>query len=253
MRAIEATWAATGSGRDAGRAPRLAGGRRALLGLAFLTKMLQAFLVAARVSVSPICCCAHSPWPARGSRTSRSRLGRHRGRAAGGGSRSSSLWPASDRPYIGGSQHNSILELTFGYNGFGRLDRQRDRVGRRRRHRAAACGAAPGSPGCSNGEIGGQIGWLLPAAAVLLVAGGWYACRAPERRGALRAHRLRRLAAGDGADVQPDGRHLPPVLHRRPGAGHRRARRDRRGRAVAEPARPTAQAPGWRSASRSRR
>src|SRR5699024_1780500 len=27
----------------------------------------------------------------------------------------------SDRPYIGGSQHNSILELTFGYNGFGRL------------------------------------------------------------------------------------------------------------------------------------
>ena len=31
------------------------------------------------------------------------------------------LWPASDRPYIGGSQHNSILELTLGYNGFGRL------------------------------------------------------------------------------------------------------------------------------------
>ena len=29
--------------------------------------------------------------------------------------------PASDRPYIGGSQRNSFLELTFGYNGFGRL------------------------------------------------------------------------------------------------------------------------------------
>lgn len=29
--------------------------------------------------------------------------------------------PASDRPYIGGSQNNSFLELTFGYNGFGRL------------------------------------------------------------------------------------------------------------------------------------
>ena len=26
--------------------------------------------------------------------------------------------PASDRPYIGGSQRNSFLELTFGYNGF---------------------------------------------------------------------------------------------------------------------------------------
>ena len=31
------------------------------------------------------------------------------------------LIPASARPYIGGSQHNSILELTLGYNGFGRL------------------------------------------------------------------------------------------------------------------------------------
>ena len=32
-----------------------------------------------------------------------------------------SLWPADSRPYIGGSQDNSILELTLGYNGFGRL------------------------------------------------------------------------------------------------------------------------------------
>ena len=32
------------------------------------------------------------------------------------------LVPASWRPYIGGSQTNSILELTFGYNGLGRLN-----------------------------------------------------------------------------------------------------------------------------------
>ena len=31
------------------------------------------------------------------------------------------LWPASSRPYIGGSQTNSVLELIFGYNGLGRL------------------------------------------------------------------------------------------------------------------------------------
>ena len=31
------------------------------------------------------------------------------------------LWPASDRPYIGGSTTNSVLELAFGYNGLGRL------------------------------------------------------------------------------------------------------------------------------------
>lgn len=49
------------------------------------------------------------------------------------------LWPASSRPYIGGSQNNSFLELTFGYNGLGqaerRGDRQRRRRWRRRRHR----------------------------------------------------------------------------------------------------------------------
>src|SRR5882757_5541212 len=31
------------------------------------------------------------------------------------------LWPASSRPYIGGSTDNSFLGLTFGYNGFGRI------------------------------------------------------------------------------------------------------------------------------------
>ena len=31
------------------------------------------------------------------------------------------LTPASARPYIGGSQNNSLWNLMFGYNGFGRL------------------------------------------------------------------------------------------------------------------------------------
>ena len=31
------------------------------------------------------------------------------------------LWPAADRPYIGGSTNNSLLELALGYNGIGRL------------------------------------------------------------------------------------------------------------------------------------
>jgi len=31
------------------------------------------------------------------------------------------LWPASSRPYIGGSQNNSLWNVIFGYNGFGRL------------------------------------------------------------------------------------------------------------------------------------
>jgi hypothetical protein len=39
------------------------------------------------------------------------------------------LTPAADRPYVGGSTNDSILQLTLGYNGLGRLDGQRDRVG----------------------------------------------------------------------------------------------------------------------------
>src|SRR3989454_12188839 len=31
------------------------------------------------------------------------------------------LWPSAARPYIGGSQDNNLLDLIFGYNGFGRL------------------------------------------------------------------------------------------------------------------------------------
>src|SRR3954466_14026961 len=32
-----------------------------------------------------------------------------------------SLWPASSRPYIGGSTNGSVWDLIFGYNGFGRI------------------------------------------------------------------------------------------------------------------------------------
>ena len=30
--------------------------------------------------------------------------------------------PAADRPYVGGSTNDSILQLALGYNGLGRLD-----------------------------------------------------------------------------------------------------------------------------------
>lgn len=81
------------------------------------------------------------------------------------------LWPASSRPYIGGSQNNSFLELTFGYNGLGRLNG--DETG--------SVGGGGGGGGGNWGEtgwdrlfgssIGGQISWLIPAALILLVAG----------------------------------------------------------------------------------
>ncbi|MGN6723424.1 MAG: ArnT family glycosyltransferase [Marmoricola sp.] len=82
------------------------------------------------------------------------------------------LTPASSRPYVGGSQHNSFLELTFGYNGFGRLTGNE------------TGSVTPGGGGGGTGmwgatgiwrlfetDIGGQIAWLLPTALILLIVG----------------------------------------------------------------------------------
>ena len=80
------------------------------------------------------------------------------------------LWPASSRPYIGGSQTNSVVELIFGYNGFGRLTG--DEVGSVGGGPAGTTGrwGATGLGRLFNADYGGQISWLLPAALVLLVA-----------------------------------------------------------------------------------
>ncbi|MEV6928683.1 glycosyltransferase family 39 protein [Dactylosporangium sp. NPDC051485] len=81
-----------------------------------------------------------------------------------------SLTPASWRPYVGGSQANSILELTLGYNGFGRLTgNETGSVGGGGRN-----GGGWGATGWSrllDGQTGGQASWLLPAALILTVAG----------------------------------------------------------------------------------
>jgi 4-amino-4-deoxy-L-arabinose transferase-like glycosyltransferase len=86
------------------------------------------------------------------------------------------LWPAGSRPHIGGSQHDSVVELALGYNGFGRLTG--DEVG----SVGGGAGGGWGSTGWNRlfgSEMGGQIAWLLPAALLLLVAGLWLTRRAP--------------------------------------------------------------------------
>jgi len=91
-----------------------------------------------------------------------------------------SLIPASARPYIGGSQTNSVLELTLGYNGFGRLTGEE--VGSVGGGAGGNAGGNWGSTGLTrmfDGEIGGQVAWLLPAALILLVAGLVITARAP--------------------------------------------------------------------------
>jgi len=88
------------------------------------------------------------------------------------------LTPASDRPYIGGSTDNNLLNLVFGYNGIGRLSgNETGSVGG---------GLTPGSMWGPTGwdrlflkSFGGQISWLIPGALVGLVAVLWLTRRAP--------------------------------------------------------------------------
>ncbi|MFD3646523.1 ArnT family glycosyltransferase [Streptomyces cyaneofuscatus] len=145
----------------------------AAVGFAFLTKTLQAFLILPPLAVLYAVCAPVSV---------RKRLGQLALSAltmvvAGGWWVAIvELMPASSRPYVGGSQNNSFLELTFGYNGLGRLNgEETGSVG------GGGGGGGRGGGGWGetgigrmfNSEVGGQIAWLLPAALILLLAGLW--------------------------------------------------------------------------------
>ncbi|WP_179474772.1 glycosyltransferase family 39 protein [Mycolicibacterium vinylchloridicum] len=98
------------------------------------------------------------------------------------------LWPANKRPWIGGTQTNSVLELTLRYNGIGRLNG--DEPGSTGSpgfispvHLGGRTSVHPwGQPGIGRlfepEQIGG-IGWLLPAALVFAIA--LLARRGPQR------------------------------------------------------------------------
>jgi 4-amino-4-deoxy-L-arabinose transferase-like glycosyltransferase len=155
----------------------------ALVGLAFLTKMLQAFLVLPALALVYLLF-AKTPW---GKRIVHLLVAFGAMLLAGGWWVAIvALWPAASRPYIGGSQNNSILELTLGYNGFGRLTG--DEVGSVGGRAGAGGGGMWGATGLFrlfNSEIGGQAAWLIPAALVLGVAGLWFGRRSNPLRAGL--------------------------------------------------------------------
>ena len=161
QRAVEATT------EEGGRPKTWMAVGGALVGLAFLAKMLQAFLVLPPLAL------AYLLFARRPLLTRLGHLLIAFGAmllAGGWWVTIVSLWPAGSRPYIGGSQHNSILELTLGYNGFGRLT-----------------GSETGSVGGGMGwgetgllrmftsDIGSQVAWLIPAAMVLGTGALWFA------------------------------------------------------------------------------
>jgi 4-amino-4-deoxy-L-arabinose transferase-like glycosyltransferase len=146
----------------------------ALLGLGFLTKMLQAFLVVPGFGLAYLV----AGRPRLRTRIWQSLAGLGAVIAgAGWWVLAVVLTPAASRPYIGGSTNNSILELTLGYNGLGRLDgNETGSVGGGGRG-GAAFGGAAGLQRLFAAEMGGQISWLLPAALLAMVALGWLAWR----------------------------------------------------------------------------
>ena len=154
-----------------------------LVGFGFLTKMLQAFLVVPGFALVYLIAAPTNvlaPGPAARS-TAASRCSS----PAGWWVAIVTLWPKSSRPYIGGSQNNSILNLIFGYNGFGRIYGQRDRQ-RRRRWRRRGRHSMWGTTGVTrlfNSEIGGQISWLIPAALIFLGGLLWLSRRMPRTDG----------------------------------------------------------------------
>jgi 4-amino-4-deoxy-L-arabinose transferase-like glycosyltransferase len=151
-----------------------------LVGFGFLAKMLQAVLVLPGFALVYLYA---APVPMR--RRVRQVLagGLATVVSAGWWVAAVALTPAADRPYVGGSQHNSIVELTLGYNGFGRLTG----------NETGSVGGRPGGGGSPwgptgfgrmfNGEFGGQVSWLLPAALVFLGALVYLSRRAPRANG----------------------------------------------------------------------
>jgi len=137
------------------------------IGLGFLTKTLQAFLVVPGFALAYLVA-ANVPLLKRIWHTILGGLAIVV--SAGWWVAIVELIPASVRPYIGGSQTNSFLELTFGYNGLGRLSgEEAGSVGG-----GGNAGGSWGATGLSrlfNAENGGQISWLMPAALILLVVG----------------------------------------------------------------------------------
>jgi 4-amino-4-deoxy-L-arabinose transferase-like glycosyltransferase len=149
----------------------------ALLGFGFLAKMLQAFLVLPGFAVAYLVAAPHG-------------LGRRIGQVLAGGAAllaAAGWWvlavlliPAADRPYIGGSTDNNILQLTFGYNGFGRLDGdETGAIGGAAGHGVAATGGTAGLTRLFAAGMGGQVSWLLPAALIALAALLWGTRREP--------------------------------------------------------------------------
>jgi 4-amino-4-deoxy-L-arabinose transferase-like glycosyltransferase len=163
------------------------------IGFAFLTKMLQAFLIVPGLALAFLVAAPFGIWKRLGALLIG---GATMILSAGWYIALVSLWPADSRPYIAGSTDNSLLQLAFGYNGIERI--------------AGNEGGGPGGGGPGRGpgrggmnlffggdpgigrlfgaSMGAEASWLLPAAFIGLAVGlflTWRAARTDRVRAGL--------------------------------------------------------------------
>jgi 4-amino-4-deoxy-L-arabinose transferase-like glycosyltransferase len=162
-----------------------------LVGFAFNTKLLQAYLVLPTFALTYLIAAPGHVWRRLGMLAIALVIVLV----------SSSWWvlatvlvPASVHPFIGGSTNNSALDLIFGYNGLARIFGNTfgggggpGGIGAAGPGGGAGFSGSPGLLRLFNSELGGQVAWLFGFSLVGMVSGlalRWRAPRTDSRRAA---------------------------------------------------------------------
>ena len=141
------------------------------VGLAFQAKMIEAWLVIPVLAITYLVASSTGVW---------SRMLRLTGMVVVAAAVSLSwmvfvtLTPSAERPYVDGSQHNSVFEQVFDYNGFGRVGQPSPNVQLGRTLHIPVLEAPPLPPAWNRlliAPYGLDTGWLIPPALVVVVAG----------------------------------------------------------------------------------
>ncbi|GAB7066749.1 ArnT family glycosyltransferase [Mycolicibacterium hodleri] len=142
-----------------------------VMGAAFLTKMLQGFLVLPGFGLAYLVA-APTTWRSRLLHVAAGAAALVL--AAGWWVLAVQLTPVGSRPYVGGSTDDSVLNLAFGYNGMSRL------VGRGSDWDGPTLGPRSTATGLHRlfvTEMANEISWLLPAALFAVAYGAYLAAR----------------------------------------------------------------------------
>jgi 4-amino-4-deoxy-L-arabinose transferase-like glycosyltransferase len=161
-------------GLEAGRI-RWAVAAAVVVGLAFLTKYLQAYLVLPAFALVWLVAAPGSlRWRIAGLAASALSVVL----ASGWWVAIVELIPTGSRPFIGGSETDSAIDLLLGYDGLGRLFGAGGPGGGGGGGGFGGFGGDPGLLRLFNDQFAGQVAWFLPLAAVGLAAGLWIHRRA---------------------------------------------------------------------------